>query len=82
MAKPKMIGTVNGYVNSVFKMGRKRLAFDGTTKGLVAVAVANGAKDGQKLLCNYGGTSYDNCDTTMIIETQQFDGSKWASRKW
>lgn len=76
MAKPKTIGTVNGYVNSVFKMGRKKLSFDGTTKGLVEVAIANGAKNGQKLSCNYGGTNYDYCDITMVIN------NGWANRIW
>lgn len=81
--KPPKLGTVNGYVSSVFKMGNKKLAFDGTTKGLVNVALANGAKTGTKLRCNYGGTSYDPkfCDTIMIVESDA-SGRMWATRQW
>lgn len=75
------LGTINGYASSVFKMGNRKLVFDGTTKGLVKVALANGAKVGTKLRCNYGGTSYDLCDTVMIIEPDA-SNRVWATRQW
>ena len=79
--KAHKIGTVNGFVGSVFKMGRKKLTFDGTTTSLVAVAVANGAVDGTTLKCNYGGKEYKWCDITMVVGTEA-SGRIWASRQW
>jgi hypothetical protein len=80
---PPKLGTVNGRIHSVFKIGRKKLSFDGTTKNLVEVALANGAKQGTKLACNYGGTSYESryCDTIMIVEPDP-SGRMWAFRQW
>lgn len=80
--KPKKLGTINGYVNSVFKMGRKKLTFDGTTSGLVKVALDNGAVVGTVLKCNYGGTRYDCCDTTMVICTENSERKFFADRVW
>jgi hypothetical protein len=55
MPAPKMIGTINGFSASPAKIGRKSFMFDGTTRGLVNAARANGAKAGTKVQANYGG---------------------------
>ena len=55
MTKPKMIGTVNGFCASPAKFGRKTFIFDGTTRGLVNAAKANGAKVGDTVRANFGG---------------------------
>jgi hypothetical protein len=51
---PKMIGTINGYVKSTAKFGRKKFDFDGTTLGLVRAALATGAKVGDTIRADYG----------------------------
>ena len=57
--KPKMIGTVNGYVNSLFVFKGIRYTFDGTCKGL-AIRLSNlGAKHGDRVRANYGGLSLE-----------------------
>ena len=80
--KIKMVGTINGYESSVFKMGRKKLTFDATTLNLVQVALANGAVVGTVLKCNYGGTNYDHCDTTMVICAENSDRKFFADQIW
>lgn len=51
---PKMIGTVNGYVKSPAKIGRKNFAFDGTVRGLVLAALAEGGKVGDRIKADFG----------------------------
>jgi hypothetical protein len=54
MSRPKMIGTVNGFVLMCAKIGNKRFSFDATVKGLVTSAVANGAKVGDVVESDIG----------------------------
>jgi hypothetical protein len=49
-----MIGTINGYSESPARFGRKRFTFDGTTRGLVRAALANGAKVGDTVQADFG----------------------------
>lgn len=49
------LGTVNGYSVSPARLGRKAFTFDGTVKGLTLSAVANGARDGDRIHANFGG---------------------------
>lgn len=51
----KMIGTINGYVLSKARFGRREFTFDGTTLGLVRSAISLGAKVGDVVTADFGG---------------------------
>lgn len=50
------LGTVNGYVLSTAWFRGVRLTFNGTTKDLAEILAGRGARVGEKVLANYGGT--------------------------
>lgn len=49
MAKPAMVGTINGRFAAKARVGAKVFGFDGTTKGLALAAVAAGVPLGAVL---------------------------------
>jgi len=55
MARPKMLGTINGFSVCNAKFGRKKFTFNGTVKGLVESALAVGAQVGDKIKADFGG---------------------------
>lgn len=55
MTKPRMIGSIGCYSASPARLGRKAFEFNGTTLDLVRCAVRLGAKDGDKVMANFGG---------------------------
>lgn len=55
MAKPKMVGTINGYSRSHAKFKGRAFIFDGTTLGLVRAAMGIGAKAGDTVQADFGG---------------------------
>jgi hypothetical protein len=55
MARPKPPGTINGFVATPAKIGRKRFTFDGTILGLTREALRQGATAGQRVQADFGG---------------------------
>ncbi len=51
---PKMIGSINCYIQSQARIGRKHFTFNGTTLGLVQSSLANGATNGTVVHANFG----------------------------
>jgi hypothetical protein len=55
----KMIGTVNGRVLCSGKFKNKKFNFDGTVRGLTRTVYQMGARDGDKIIANFGGRDRD-----------------------
>jgi hypothetical protein len=60
MTKPALIGTVNGFVYSRAWLGKTEFGFDGTMRGMVRSAHEAGAKPGDIVSANFGGTDMRN----------------------
>lgn len=73
---PKMIGTINGRVATNAKLGRKAFVHDGTTLGLVIMALAIGAVAGD--IVKSDGMKFE------IVPAPHDDRANgfWASRIW
>lgn len=54
--KVATLGNVNAYITTPVTFKGKRLSYDGTTKNLTQVLVANGAKAGSKFVDDQGRT--------------------------
>lgn len=80
MAKPKMIGTVNGFIYSRAWLGNKQFGFDGTTRGLVQSAIKIGASDGSAIKANFGGSSKAGARDMTIVSAPHDGraGGFWA----
>ena len=76
----RMIGTVNGFVQSSAWIGSKPFLFDGTVKGLVRSAVSVGAKAGTSVKANFGGTTKAGARDMVIISAPHDDRAMgfWA----
>ena len=84
MAKPPPLGSINCFVDSNAWLGEKIFNFDGTTKGLVKSAIANGAKAGDKVLANYGGQSKECARGYRIVSAPHDNraGGFWVEDYW
>jgi hypothetical protein len=74
------LGNVNGFVRSTAWIGKKSFEFDGTIKGLVKSAIANGAKEGSKIEMAIGSRLRSTAKKMEIISAPHDDraGGFWA----
>ena len=73
MTKPALIGTVNGFIYSRAWLGNQAFGFDGTTRGLVRAAYDAGAKAGDIILANFGGTDKRNTNAYTLYAAPHDD---------
>lgn len=77
------IGNVNAFVKSTGWIGKKLFEFDGTTKGLVKSAIANGAIEGTKVFANFAGKLRSEAKEYRIVLALHDDRANgfWIERK-
>lgn len=77
---PAILGNVNGFVKSNAWLGSKRFEFDGTIKGLVRSAIANGAKANAMVQANFAGLTKSGARDYKIISAPHDDRANgfWA----
>jgi hypothetical protein len=77
--KPRQIGTINGYVTSPMRIGRRRGTFDGTIKGLTLAALDMGATVGATVYADFGA----GMQPYLIVAAPHDDRARgcWAERK-